>query len=79
MQKLQNRAARILKNNNYDADASPLLNTLGLRAIQDLIDTETSTMVFKALNGLAPEYLSGLLMRNSENHLRALRNTSTEL
>ena len=54
--KLQNRAARILTNSNYDAVASPLLNTLRLRTIQDFIDTEISTMVFNALNGLAQEY-----------------------
>ena len=44
----------------YDADARPLLNILGLKTIQNLIETETNTMVFKALNGLAPEYLSKL-------------------
>ena len=79
MLKLQNRAARILTNSRYDADARPLLNILGLKTIQDLIDTETNTMVFKALNGLAPEYLSKLFIRNSETHLLALRNTSTDL
>ena len=79
LQKLQNRAARILTNSRYDADARPLLNILGLKTIQDLIDTETSTMVFKALNGLAPEYLSKLFIRNSETHMLTLRNTSTDL
>ena len=47
--------------------------------MQDLIDNEINTMVFKALNGLAPEYLSNLLIRNSESRLMALRNTSTDL
>ena len=79
LQKLQNRAARILTSSCHDADARPLLNTLGLKTIQDLIDTEINTMVFKALNGLAPEYLSNLFIRNSESHLMALRNTSTDL
>ena len=79
LQKLQNRAARILTNSRYDADARPLLNILGLKTIQDLIETETNTMVFKALTGLAPEYLSKLFIRNSETHLLALRNTSTDL
>ena len=73
LQKLQNRAARILTNSRYDADARPLLNILELKTIQDLIQTETNTMVFKALNGLAPEYLSKLFIRNSETHLLALR------
>ena len=79
LQKLQNRAARILTNSRYDAGARPLLNILGLKKIQDLIDTETNTIVFKALNGHAPEYLSKLFIRNSETHLLALRNTTTDL
>ena len=36
-------------------------------------------MVFKALNSLAPKYLSDLFKRNSESHLRVLRNTSSDL
>ena len=79
MQKLQNRAASLLANSHYDADARPLLDTLGLKTIQDLIDTEVNTVVFKDHNGLAPEYLSDLFIRNSESHLRALQNTSTYL
>ena len=55
------------------------LNTLGLKAIQDLIDPEINTMVFKVLNGLAPEYLSDSFIRNSESHLRSPRNTKTDL
>ena len=62
LQKLQNRAARILTNIHFDADARPLLNTLGLKTIQDMIDTEINTMVFKALNGLTPKYISDLLI-----------------
>ena len=36
-------------------------------------------MVFKALHGLAPEYVSKLFIRNYETHLLALINTSTDL
>ena len=79
LQKLQNRAARILKKSHYDADARPLTNTLGLKTIRDFIDTEINTMVFKALKGLAPEYLTDLFIRNSESHLRSLRNTNADL
>ena len=79
LQKLQNRSAMILTNSHYDADARPLLNTLGLKTMQDLIDTEINTMVFKVLNGLAPEYFSNLFIRNSESYLWSLRNTKTDL
>ena len=79
LQKLQNRAVRILKNSSYDTDARALLKDLGLKKIQDLIDNETKIMVFKALNGLAPENLFDLLIRNYNCHLQPLRNTSTDL
>ena len=79
LQKLQNRAIRILTNSSYDADARPRPKDLELKKIQDLIDSETKIMVFKARNGLAPEHLSDLLIRNYNSHLRLLRNTSTDL
>ena len=79
LSKLQNRAERIRTSSRHDADARPLLNTLGLNTIENLIDTEINTMVFKAFNGLAPEYFSNLFILNSESHLLALRNTSTDL
>ena len=69
LQKLKNRAARVLTNNHFDADARPLLNTLGLNRVEDMIDTEINTMVFKALNSLTPKYILDVLIRNSENYL----------
>ena len=79
LKKLQNRTGMILTNSHFDADFRPLLNTLGLKSIQDLIDTEIRTMVFKALYCLAPKYLSNLFVRNSEGHLRVLCITNTDL
>ena len=61
----------------YEADARPLLNDL--EKIHDLIDNETKAMIFKALNGLAAEYLSDLFIRNSDSHQRPPQNTSTDL
>ena len=58
LQKLQNRAVRILTNSSDDVDAGTLLKGLRLKKIRDLIDSEIKIMVFKALNGLAPEYVS---------------------
>ena len=49
LQKLQNRALRVLTNSSHDAEAMPLLYPPGLKAIQDFIDTETSTTGLKAL------------------------------
>ena len=62
LRKLQNRAERILRSSRHDTDARPLLNTLGLKTIEDLTDTEITTITFNALNGLAPEYFSNLFI-----------------
>ena len=57
LQKLQNRATRIVINSLYDASALPLIGSLGWLTIRELIDFETSQMVYKSLNALAPDYL----------------------
>ena len=46
---------------------------------QDLIYNEAKGMVFQALNVLAPEYLSDLIIGISKSHLWPLRITSTDL
>ena len=43
LQRLQNRAARVLTNSNYDADASILLNDLGWQNL------ETQRQIYKAV------------------------------
>ena len=50
LQKLQNRAARILTNSAFDAPSSPLIRSLGWRTIADLICFESKQLVFKSLN-----------------------------
>ena len=40
---------------------------------------ETSTMMHKSLNDLAPQYLSDLFVRLSDFHTRELRNTKNDL
>ena len=65
LQKLQNRAARIVTNSSYDTPGRPLIERLRWKTIQELIKIDSGTMVFKSLNGLAPQYLSSLFTRNS--------------
>ena len=79
LQKLQNRAARIITNSSYDTPGRPLIERLGWKTIQELIKIDSGTMVFKSLNGLAPQYLSSLFTRNSACSSRILRNTNTDL
>ena len=59
LQKLQNRAARIVTNTDFDTSAAPLIQVLGWSTVETLILRETSTIAFTFLNNPAPEYLSG--------------------
>ena len=79
LQKLQNRAARIVTNSPYDASALPLIGSLGWLTIRELIDFETSKMVYKSLNALAPDYLRNLFQKVPEATNRQLRNSKTDL
>ena len=44
-----------------------------------MIEFETATTVYKSLHGLAPEYMELMFTKLSENTLRSLRNTDTDL
>ena len=80
LQKLQNRAARILTSSSYDAEASYLLQQLGWKDLITQHQIQAALMLFKALNGLAPELssmftvhsrhsMSGCVLRDSTNKL----------
>ena len=79
LQKLQNRAARIITNSSFDTPGRPLIEELGWKTIEELIGDESKTMVFKSLRELAPQYLCNLFTKNSECSPRSLRNTETDL
>ncbi|PFX17895.1 Retrovirus-related Pol polyprotein from type-1 retrotransposable element R1 2 [Stylophora pistillata] len=77
LQKLQNRAARVLTFSNYDADATELLEFLGWKNLARQQEIHKATMMFRCLHGLAPRYLyskftwrdSAYDLRDSENKL----------
>ena len=48
-------------------------------SIKEMIVKETSTMMYKSLNDLAPQYLSDLFVRLSDFHTRELRKIKTDL
>ena len=79
LQKLQNKAARIVTNSPFDASAAPLLQRLGWPSVQKLMYKEAGSMVYKSLNSLAPQYLSDLFVRFSGVHPRELRDSKTDL
>ena len=77
LQKLQNRAraARVLTYSNYDVHVNNLFELLRWKSLVSQRQIERATMVFKSLQGLAPEYLcskivhrdSGYCLRDSVN------------
>ena len=79
LQKLQNRAARILTNSAFDIPISPLIRSLGWMTIAVLISFKSKQLAFKSLNNQAPQYICNLFQRNSECSSRGLRNTATDL
>ncbi len=79
LQKLQNRAARKVTNSSYDASAAQLIKELKWPTVHDMIKHETTTIVFKSISGLAPNYLSTLFTRNLILEIVHLRNRETDL
>ena len=66
LQKLQNCAACILTFSSYDADANCLIQQLDWRDLSTQFQLQKALMVYKSLNGLAPEYLSSKFVKWSE-------------
>ena len=79
LQKLQNRAARIITNSSFDTPSRPLIDKLGWKTIEQLVASESKTMVFKSLHELAPQYLCDLFTQNSKCSSNVLRNSETDL
>ena len=79
LEKLQNRAIRIITDSPFDAPAKPLLRQLRLPSIAELIHQESAGMVYKAMNGQPPAYLSSLFNSTSAVTNRMLRNSNLNL
>ena len=67
LQKLQTHAARIITSSRYDAPSKMLIKQLGWRTIKEMIQYESRVMVYKSVDGLAPQYFQDIFTRNSAN------------
>ena len=76
LERLQNRAMRIITDSPYEAPAIPLLRQLRLPIIAEMIRQESASMAYKAINGQAPAYLSSLFNSTSAVTNRMLRNSN---
>ena len=79
LQKLQNRAARIVTGSSFDTPCKPIIKELGWTTIDQLITSETNIMVYKSFHELAPQYMCNLFTRASQLSSRCLRNTLIDL
>ena len=78
LQKLQNRAARVITSSSYDADVNSLFDKLSWKDLNSQRQIQKALMVFKSLNGLVPEYLtSKFVTRKVSNY--ALRDSANKL
>ncbi len=68
LQMVQNAAARVLTRTRKYEHISPVLSTLHWLPTKHRIDFKISLISYKALNGLAPQYLSELLSHYSPSH-----------
>ena len=60
LQKLQNRAARVITRSSYDTSASILLNRLNWDNLSTRRKKLKATLMLKIINGLSPAYLQDL-------------------
>ena len=79
LEKLQDRAVRIITDSPFDAPARPLLRQLRLPSIAEMIRQEYVSMIYKAINGQAPPHLSSLFNSTSAVTSRMLRNSILNL
>ena len=77
MQKLQNRAARVITKSSYDASSSILLEKLHWDNLSLRRKKHNSILMYKTINKLTPEYLQNLFSFRSTNY--NLRNAEMKL
>jgi len=79
LQKLQNRAARILTFFSYDANVDDLFKILGWKKLDVQRKIQTATVVYKSIYGLAPAYLRSQFTNRSDISSYTLRDCEGKL
>ena len=79
LQKLQNRAARILTFSSYDTNAGLLFERLGWKGLECQRQIQEAIMVYKSLNGLVPTYLQSIFTDRNNITQYELRDTVGKL
>jgi hypothetical protein len=81
LQKLQNRAARVLTFFSYDTKADYLFEKLGWKKLECQRKFQKAVMVYKSLNDLAPDYLNSMFIDRYRSSVTnySLRDTESKL
>ena len=69
--KLQKRAARIILDQSFDSPSEPLFKQLKWMKFHDRVDYKKMILVYKALNGLSPAYISDIFKYTHNIGLRS--------
>ena len=82
LQRVQNAAARLITNTSGNDHITPVLRSLHWLPVKERMTFKILTLSFKAIHGLAPDYIQSLvtlqcpsrysLRRNSERFLNCL-------
>ena len=78
LQKLQNRAARVITSSNFDGDVDSLFHKLSWKDLKSQRQIQNALMIFKSLNGLVPEYLTSKFIKRNESNY-SLRDSVNKL
>ena len=79
LEKLQNRAARIITGSGWDARSAPILHALKWNSLADRRAKQLKSLMFKTVNNLVPEYLSDKFAKVNTIHKHNLRGAQLNL
>ena len=79
LQRLQNRAARILVSASYDSNLDDLFRALGWRRLYYQRLEQKSILMYKTLHGMTPDYLRSRFVYRDNVSAYRLRNTENKL
>ena len=71
--KVQKQAARLVLDADPQAPSAPLFSKLNWQTFNQILHQRQATLVFKALNNLAPRYMNKLFSLASANTTHSLR------
>lgn len=79
LQKLQNRAARIITRSGYEIRSTKMLTALNWCNLETRRNQQKGTLMYKIVNGMSPRYLNEMFIPLNEAHGHNLRNSEVDV